>query len=83
MAAKKIKKTKKRVRVGDKVRFDYATREVVADVVRDLGPIGIDGRQLVVVAIRLDADEGGDRRIDMPVEELTVIARPRASSSRR
>ena len=83
MVAKKTKKTKQRVRVGDRVRFELGTREVVGDVVRDLGPIGVNGRQLVVVMMRLDPDEGGDRRTDVPAEELTVIARPRASSARR
>lgn len=63
-----------RVRVGDKVRFEYGTIEAVADVVRDLGPIGMNGRQLVVVAIRADEDEGGEvREFDMPAEDLTVI----------
>lgn len=65
---------KKKIRVGDKVRFEYGTIEIVADVVRDLGPIGMNGRQLVIVAVRPDEDEGGEvREFDMPAEELTVI----------
>jgi len=64
----------KRVRVGDKVKFLYGTIELTAEVVRDLGPIGVDGRQLVFVAVHSDEDEGGEvREFSMPAEELTVI----------
>jgi len=62
------------VRVGDKVRFPYGTTELTARVVRDLGPIGVDGRQLVFVSVRSDEDEGGDvREFCLPAEALTVI----------
>jgi len=62
------------VKVGDRVSFLVGTRTVVARVVRDLGEIGVGGRQLVVVEVSGDEAAGVEaREFDMPAEELEVI----------
>ena len=63
-----------RVKVGDRVSFQSGTRDLTARVVKDLGDIGVNGRQLVVVAVSANEDEGGEvREFDMPAEELVLI----------
>jgi len=62
------------VKVGDRVSFKIGARKLTARVVKDLGEIGVNGRQLVVVAVSGDEDEGVEaREFDMPAEELEVV----------
>lgn len=68
---KQPRRKKKGLKVGDRVRFRLGTRDVVADVVEDRGPIGVGGRQLVAVA--LVAEDGEVRKFEMPVEKLVVV----------
>ena len=63
-----------RIRVGDRVRFQFGLREATGVVVEDRGPVGVGGRQIVVVEL----DPGGESvRFEMPVADLTVIRAPR------
>lgn len=61
------------VHVGDIVAINYGPRTVKARVVEDRGPLGVGGRQIVVV--RLDVDDPTDepRQFEVPAETLKVI----------
>ena len=63
-----------RVKVGDRVSFQIGAQVLNARVVKDLGDIGVNRRQLVVVAVTAGEDEGGEvREFDMPAEELEIV----------
>lgn len=68
-----------RVKVGDWVSFTIGTRHLIARVVTDMGNIGVNGRQLVVVAVRGNEDNGFENtEFQMPAEELEVVEAPAA-----
>ena len=66
---------RKRVRVGDWVRFSLGADQVLGEVVRDHGNIGVDGRQLVMVSVG-QAGVEEPHTFDMPGDELEVVPRP-------
>jgi hypothetical protein len=49
------KRTKRRYKVGDRVRFRLVARVLAATVVEDLGEIGIGGEQLVRVEVPMES----------------------------
>jgi len=64
----------RRIKVGGLVSYRIGTRTATARVVHDLGNIGVNHRQLVVVAETMREDQGGGiDEFNMPVEELEVI----------
>ena len=76
MGKSQARKTKKRptsksrpLAVGDRVSFMFGVRRVTGTIVEDRGNIGVGGRQLVGIRMRVGLDE--ERVIEMPAEEVT------------
>ena len=69
------------LKVGERVRFKIAAREVLAIVVEDLGNIGVEGRQLVIVETETEADVEPER-FSMPAADLERIGRRRRGPRR-
>jgi hypothetical protein len=55
---------KAQFRKGDLVSFRFATRFVQGEVKEDRGPIGINGRNLYLVAFRLDPQSASQSEIE-------------------
>lgn len=66
-----------RLRVGDRVRVPYASTSgmITAVVIEDRGDIGVNGRQLVRIEIRIGKDCVS--RFEMPAEEVGRAAKRR------
>ncbi len=68
-------------RVGQRVSFRLGTSDVVATVIEDRGPIGINGRRLV--RVKLDPEFYGEEHdFEMPVEELQPASGLRVQARR-
>lgn len=63
-------------KVGDKLRLRFGTRDVIATVIEDRGPIGVGGRRLVRVRVVLDPSSD-PLDFEVPAEDL----RPRSSAA--
>lgn len=55
--------------VGDRVAVQFATRVIQAEVIEDLGEIGVGGRQLVRVRA-LEPTDGEYEEFELAAEEL-------------
>jgi hypothetical protein len=66
-------KPRPKFRVGDWVIFHYVSRPVQAQIVEDLGPLGVNRRRLYEV--RFDWDRGSKTSI-MPEDEMQPIDPP-------
>ena len=64
-------KTPGRFRVGDRARLKYGWPDAIAEVVQDLGPLGVGGRRYY--HIRLMRPDAEDMLIDWPEEELLPL----------
>jgi hypothetical protein len=53
---KKVKERPARFHVGDWVSFEYGPRRVVAQIVEDHGPIGVNGRRLYDVRLKVSPE---------------------------
>ena len=62
--------TKTHIKDGDRVRFKLGARHVVGRVVEDRGFIGVDGRQLVRVEVKVDPTYL--REFELPAALLTA-----------
>ena len=72
--------SRRRLRVGDRVTFDFGTYRAVGEITEDRGHIGVGGRRLL--RIRTDVRDGIDPTwIELPEEE--IIALPRGRSGDR
>lgn len=60
--------TRKRLRVGDRVSFQFGDRRVFGVVVEDRGPLGAHGTRLLAVRSKLGGLEASI--IELPVDEL-------------
>jgi primosomal protein N' len=50
--------SRKRVKVGSRVKFDFGGREVTGTVIEDRGALGVGGRRILRVRVALtDLDE--------------------------
>jgi hypothetical protein len=67
-------------RVGQKVRMVHAFRGMVGEVIEDRGPIGVRGRRLYSVKLRLDP--WNEHMSEYPEESLEAVA-DGSSSTRR
>ncbi len=63
-------RTKRRPKVGDRVRFKWGTATVGGVIVEDRGCIGVGGRRLLL--IRAHLDEFSEIMLELPVDELLV-----------
>jgi hypothetical protein len=70
-----------RLPVGARVRVPFPTTTLDAEVVIDLGFVGVGGRQLVHVRALEDTDLPKD--FDVPVEEVEVLSVPPRRRNRR
>jgi len=61
-------KTPGKFRVGDRVRILHGFRGVIGEIVEDRGPIGVRGRRLYAVKMRLD--EWNEHTTELPEESL-------------
>lgn len=57
-----------RLKVGDRVRFTFGSREIEGDIVEDRGPIGVGGRRLYTV--RAEMDPTDELLLELPADEL-------------
>ncbi len=71
---RKTKEPKPRFKVGDWVTFPFGTRNAVAQVIEDRGPIGVKGRRLFRIEITWDDREPD--RFEMPEDEMMPAAPP-------
>jgi hypothetical protein len=65
-------KTPGKFRVGDHVRILHGFRGMTGEVVEDRGPIGVRGRRLYGVKMRLD--EWNEHTTELPEESLEAVA---------
>ncbi len=65
-------KTPGKFRVGDRVRIRHGFRGMLAEVIEDRGRIGIGGRRLYTVKLRLD--EWNDHTTELPEDSLEAFA---------
>lgn len=66
-------KTPAKFRVGDCVRIRHGFRGMIAEVVEDRGRIGVGGRRLYAVKMRLD--EWNEHTTELPEESLEAVDR--------
>lgn len=60
------------LREGDRLTFTIGTYTFHARVVKDRGPLGVGGRQVVRIEVLSEDDTGDEpRRFEMPAAELT------------
>lgn len=64
-------KTPGKFRVGDRVRIRHGFRGVIGEVVEDRGSIGVLGRRLYAVKMRLD--EWNEHTTELPEESLEAV----------
>jgi len=62
---------KRRLRVGDRVRFYLGVARVRAVVVEDRGNLCVDGGQLVRVEMRRSEIDGGNQQFEIPAKVCT------------
>ena len=75
--------SRRRVRAGDWVRFQYGLVELVGKVTYDCGDVGTDGLQLVQVEVRRGEDEGGGvGEYLVRADEMTLLPRPGGGTAR-
>jgi hypothetical protein len=74
----KTKKTNPCFKVGDWVTFPYGTRNAIAQVIEDRGPIGVRGRRLYRIEIQFEDREPA--RFEMPEEEMKGTAPPQKAA---
>lgn len=58
-------------RVGQAVRLKHSFRGMIGEVVEDLGPIGVHGRRLYAIKLRLDP--WNESTIQRPEESLEAV----------
>lgn len=64
---------KKTLRVGSRVKLDFAGREVTGTVIEDRGPLGVGGRRLL--RVRLEWSGVAEPiEIEIPESELRIAA---------
>lgn len=63
-----------RFHVGDWVSLLYGTRRVLAQVIEDRGPLGVNRRRLY--RIRVDQDQGEADTFEVREEQLEAAAKP-------
>ena len=56
-----------RFRIGAKVRLSFGNRIVTGTVIEDRGRIGVGGRQLFRIVVRMG---DGERALELPAEKL-------------
>jgi hypothetical protein len=61
-------------KVGDWVTFPFGTRKVLARVIEDRGPIGVQGRRLFGIEIAREDREPD--RFEMPEDEMMPAMPP-------
>ena len=59
-------------RVGQAVRLKHGFRGMIGEVVEDCGPIGVRGRRLYAVRLRLDP--WNEHETELPEESLEAVA---------
>ena len=64
-------KTPGKFRVGDRVRILHGFRGLIGEIVEDRGPIGVRGRRLYAVKMRLD--EWNEQTTELPEESLEAL----------
>ena len=64
-------KTPGKFRVGDRVRIRHGFRGLIGEVVEDRGAIGVRGRRLYGVKVRLD--EWNEHTTELPEESLEAV----------
>ncbi len=64
-------KTPGKFRVGDRVRILHGYRGLVGEIVEDRGRLGVRGRRLYGVKLRLD--EWNEDTIEIPEESLEAV----------
>jgi hypothetical protein len=64
-------KTPGKFRVGDRVRFKYGFRGVIAEIIEDRGQILAGGRRLYGVKFRID--DGNEYITERPEESLEAV----------
>ena len=57
-------------RIGDKVRLSFGNRIVTGTVVEDRGRIGVGGRQLFRIVVKMG---DGERALELPAEKLRAL----------
>lgn len=72
MSAKRRKRTKEELKVGDAVKVKFGGSEVMATIIEDRGNIGIRGRRMVRIRISFGPDD--EIAFDLPAEELVRAA---------
>jgi|HubBroStandDraft_6_1064221.scaffolds.fasta_scaffold223400_3 hypothetical protein len=58
------------IKVGDRVKVLFGPNRIPAVVIEDRGNIGVGGRRLVRVRVKVD-DLGNVREFECPADELT------------
>jgi hypothetical protein len=64
-------KTPGKFRVGDRVRIRHGFRGMIAEVVEDRGRIGVGGRRVYAVKLRLD--DWNEHTTELPEESLEAV----------
>jgi hypothetical protein len=64
-------KTPGKFRVGDRVRILHGFRGLIGEIVEDRGRIGVRGRRLYGVKIRVD--EWNEHTTELPEESLEAV----------
>jgi hypothetical protein len=59
-------------RVGEQVRIKHGFRGLIAEVIEESGPIGVGGRRLYGVKLRLDP--WNEHTTELPEESLEPVA---------
>jgi len=73
MDRRKTRSATRPPKVGDRVSVHIGTSDAEGIVVEDRGPIGVNGRRLLRVAVTMD--QGAEPvAIEVPAEEARVIA---------
>jgi hypothetical protein len=65
--------SKKPLAVGAKVRFKFGGRDVVATIIEDRGPLGVDGVQILRVRLEL-AGINESMEFEVPATDVSVAA---------
>jgi hypothetical protein len=65
--------SEKKLRKGDRVKFQFGIYPVEGIVKEDRGPIGIGGRRLYLVEFRLGPHVESPSHIELPAERLELI----------
>jgi hypothetical protein len=58
-------------KVGDRVSYQHVNRRREGVIVEDRGPLGVGGRRLYAVRVRID--DWNEIVTEMPAEELTLV----------